>query len=328
MVDLIYKCPICAAQPAVAEYKNVFDDRYGYPGKFEILRCQNCNHRFCTPQLASGQIAEVYSYYGRRATNSASVKEAAQKSTKVSKFSRYLRGVNNQGQNFAPPESILLDVGSGDCSNLLEAKLLGHDSVGFDVDEETNRIARDLSLEVKIGQSALDVYGDRTFSWIQLNQVIEHLLEPEQELRKLSTLLLEEGRIFIATPNVNSVYRFLFQKRWLNWHTPYHQHHFSRNSLSRLLDKAGLEVTNWHSVTPVVWIQVQLAMLSRPASPGEPSPVWKENTVTTSRAMGNLSSAFLRAVWILSAPIITIVARALDAMGLGDCQVAIVKRKT
>jgi hypothetical protein len=36
----------------------------------------------------------------------------------------------------------------------------------------------------------------------------------------------------------------------------------------------------------------------------------------------------LLAVWIVFSPIVTLVARALDAMGLGDCQVAIVKRKT
>ena len=327
MDDLIYSCPICAAQQAAVEYKNVFDDRYGYPGVFDIFRCQNCNHRFCTPKLASNDIAEVYSYYGRKATNSASVEEAAHKSRKVSKFSRYIRGLNNQGQNFAPPDSILLDVGSGDCSNLLEAKLLGHNSVGFDVDEETIRIAQDLSLEVKIGQSVLDVYGDRTFSWIQLNQVIEHLIEPEQELRRLSTLLEEDGRIFLATPNVNSIYRFLFQKRWLNWHAPYHQHHFSRNSLSRMLDNSGLKVTHWQSVTPEVWMQVQLAMLLSPASPGTPSTVWKENSVHTSGDTASLTRSFLRAVWIVFSPLVIVGARALDAMGLGDCQVVIVKRK-
>ena len=309
------------------EYKNVFDDRYGYPGVFEIFRCQNCNHRFCTPPLDSSQLATVYSYYGRKATDSASVQEAAKKSSKVSRFSRYLIGANNQGQNFAPTRSILLDVGSGDCANLLEAQMLGHDAVGFDVDEQTNRIARDLSLEVKIGQSALDVFGERTFSWIQLNQVIEHLLEPEQELTRLGTLLDNDGRIFIATPNVNSLYRFLFQKRWINWHVPFHQHHFSKDSLKMLASKTNMKIESLRTVTPNVWAQLQFATLLTRQTKGSPSRLWSKEFEHEIPRRDKCMRIVLKFASLILSPFIVVVLRLVDWIGLGDCHVVILRNQ-
>ena len=45
-----------------------------------------------------------------------------------------------------------------------------------------------------------------------MNQVIEHIPEPDILLKKLTTKLTKSGLIIISLPNVNSFWRLLFKE--------------------------------------------------------------------------------------------------------------------
>jgi len=321
-------CPICGARTPSSEHKKVFDDRYGYPGFFDIKKCPDCSHRFCWPSLSEANLAGVYNFYGRSGAVAVDVEVGARRAVKMTSFRRYLAGTNNLGQYFAPKGSTILDVGSGDGSNLFEASLLGHPTIGFDVDPEANRLGAELGLEVRIAMNLGQAFSREKFKWVQLNQVVEHFVFPGDQMSVLVKLLEEKGKIFIATPNVNSIYRRVFGRNWINWHVPYHQHHFSKKSLTHLAESSGLKVDSWFTTTPNVWLRLQLFSFIHKSQPGAPSQNWVGSGSLPVSLPSRLKSISLRLGWITLSPLIVLLARILDALALGDCQVAILVRKT
>lgn len=327
-VERVPNCPICESTSTVVEHKGLFDDRYGFPGDFDVAKCVTCKHRFSLPKLSETDISKVYEHYGRRNTDSRDVIENANKSASTTVIQRFFAGTNNLGQHFAPSGSRILDVGSGDCSNLLESKIMGFDSVGFDVDAESQRLATELGLNVQVATSTQGIDSTETFSWIQLNQVVEHFIDPVSQLRGLSRLLQRSGKVFIATPNVSSMARRLFSQKWINWHVPYHQHHFSKSSLEILANRAGLEIESWRTVTPNVWAKLQIATFFERQMKGSPSKIWLNDGTIEMSALGRLARTAANFGSLVLSPLTVATLRFLDMIGLGDCHVIILKGRT
>ena len=229
-------------------------------------------------------------------------------------------GENNLGQFAIQPkrEIKLLDVGSGDCQNLWDATFLGFDAYGFDVDRTSAQIAARYGLRVKSGVSVASAYFGTNFDFIQLNQVIEHFVDPDVEIQGLLKMLSNNGLIFISTPNSSSIYRRLFGKRWINWHVPYHQHHFSKKSLQKFMRNNNLIITRYKTVTPIVWVSLQLRNLRYVEQPGVPNKLW------TSPSQRKYMNRLLDLIVLVT---IFLPVRFLDLLGFGDCQVVIARPK-
>jgi SAM-dependent methyltransferase len=323
-------CPICAGDEIELKHENIFDDRYGCPMLVSVHSCKSCTHHFIWPRMEPESIAPLYeTYYGRSETEPKSVETGAYKSVKTSSFSRWLFGTNNLGQYLAPDRSKLLDIGSGDCQNLFEANLLGHTSSGFDVDSNSQKIGDALKLNVRSGLAPKKVFRENEFDWIQLNQVIEHYIDPVEEMKEIVSLLKPGGRVFIATPNSGSIYRAVFGRKWINWHVPFHQHHFSMNSVKGCLERSGLTVEFVSTVTPLVWSQIQIRSLFVKVAPGQPSDLWDSMSATKKSfsASNSLQKTMLRKLVTLlrfgASGVLVVIARISDQLRLGDSLVVV-----
>jgi 2-polyprenyl-3-methyl-5-hydroxy-6-metoxy-1,4-benzoquinol methylase len=261
------------------------------------------------------EIGPLYEgYYGRMSST-----KIGEHKTLNSKFWRWVMGENNLGQFAINPnhDITLLDVGSGDCQNLWDADYLGFKAYGFDVDRTSEQIALSNGLSVMSGNSAAESYKSFEFDFIQLNQVIEHFIDPAIEIQNLRNILSSKGLIFISTPNSSSIYRVIFGKRWINWHVPYHQHHFSKRSLRKLLDNNNLLVISHRTVTPIVWVSLQMRSLSFSHETGVPSKLWS----TASRRK------FARLIELVVLAVVFLPVKLFDILRLGDCQVVIVRQR-
>jgi 2-polyprenyl-3-methyl-5-hydroxy-6-metoxy-1,4-benzoquinol methylase len=310
------KCVVCGKSETQIFIASLLDDRFGYPHPVTIFNCQLCNHFFCIPKLMKDEISDLYErYYGRT-----SCTKIGEHRTLNSKFWRWVLGENNLGQFALDPscEMKLLDVGSGDCQNLWDADYLGFNAYGFDVDRTSEQIALLHGLRVLSGDSAAESYKGTKFDFIQLNQVIEHFIDPAIEIQNLKRILSSRGLIYISTPNSSSIYRHLFGKRWINWHVPYHQHHFSKKSLRKLMDDNNLIITRHRTVTPIVWVSLQLRNFRISHEPGVPNKVW------SSVNQGKHG----RLLELLALAVIFLPVRLLDILKFGDCQVVIVRQRT
>lgn len=72
--------------------------------------------------------------------------------------------------------------------------------------------------------------------------VLEHFDDPTYALENMSSRLLVGSLMVIEVPNANSVFRKWMGSRWPGYFAPYHTAVFSKDGLSRIFQKSGLDV--------------------------------------------------------------------------------------
>jgi len=76
------------------------------------------------------------------------------------------------------------------------------------------------------------------FDYVIARHLIEHVIDPSKWLEDLKKVTKPNGKIFIETPNIG----FFINRGMPSVFTLQHLHYFSKNSLSKLVQKMGLEV--------------------------------------------------------------------------------------
>ena len=82
---------------------------------------------------------------------------------------------------------------------------------------------------------------DDGFDLILAFDIIEHLSSPFTFLADTVSLLRENGKLIVTTPNTNSWERWLRPHSWSGVRDPQHKILFTKHSLSFLLQKTGLK---------------------------------------------------------------------------------------
>ena len=328
------RCPICD-NFIFNKLINLYDDRYGEPNLYSIKECKQCGH-YCTfPRLNNNQLPSLYgNFYPRKNINLESiVKEAKKESSKFSGFLRWLKGTNNQGQFYAKKDDLFLDIGCGSGVSLIEAEILGAKAFGLETDPNVKIIGKNLNLNIFQGNLEESPFKETKFNLIVLNQVIEHIPEPDILLKKLTTKLTKNGLIIISFPNVNSFWRFLFKEKWINWHVPYHLHHFKEKNFGRLLSKCGFQIIKKKSITPNIWSLMQIRNILKPIKIGEKNQQWitynrrNSNHKTDKDPINKIKILLKILIKILILTPLTILNRFIDLFGFGDSLMFFIKIK-
>ena len=121
--------------------------------------------------------------------------------------------------------------------------------VGVELAGSELAVARDeLGLDVR---ASLDQVEDTDFDIVCLFEVIEHIAEPVEFVRKVASYLRPGGILCVATDNFNSGVVSSMGKRFPKWIPHQHISLFDEKSLPLLIEKAGGLETIWTgSFTP------------------------------------------------------------------------------
>jgi 2-polyprenyl-3-methyl-5-hydroxy-6-metoxy-1,4-benzoquinol methylase len=322
-VEAVQTCPVCCGQET-SIWQEIFDDRYGHPGEFELVRCDDCSHLMTQPSLAEDDLADLYgTYYPRKNITSEQVSAAAAKVRRVfSGLRRWLMGVDNQGQYNARPGEKMLDIGCGSGLSLLEAQALGVDAWGVEADPNSQRFADQLGLRIHQGNLQDNPFSDTSFDLIVLNQVIEHIPEPDKALQLIQQRLAPNGRVVLVFPNVNSLWCRLSGLSWINWHVPYHLHHFMLETFTRMAERCDYRVVRSRTITPNLWTLLQIRANRQSIARGDINPMWQ--VAPPSESTGHAPASRLRVQFrrLLRVPVMAVIAivnRLVDSLGYGDC---------
>lgn len=79
------------------------------------------------------------------------------------------------------------------------------------------------------------------YDLIILRHVLEHNHHPVGLLRNLGQRLTPNGTIYAEVPNLESGCAKVFRKYWRGYYVPRHIFHFTKDSLSQVINAAGLE---------------------------------------------------------------------------------------
>jgi hypothetical protein len=81
-----------------------------------------------------------------------------------------------------------------------------------------------------------------SFDLIFLWHVLEHLEEPDLQMKRLLELLRREGSMILAVPNFASLESRCFKGNWFHLDVPWHRVHFTERSMRCLIQKNHLKV--------------------------------------------------------------------------------------
>ncbi|MEJ2348134.1 MAG: class I SAM-dependent methyltransferase [Patescibacteria group bacterium] len=136
----------------------------------------------------------------------------------------------------------LLDVGCalGDC--LMEAKKLGwKDALGIEVSDYAYKFARKRGLNVKKGNLKKNSISSNSFDVITYQDVIEHIADPVDELKRIYKVLKPGGLVFLVTPDVGGWWNKILGPLWYHYKPDEHVMYFSQESLKKALKIAGFK---------------------------------------------------------------------------------------
>ncbi len=321
-IDTTAACACCGAALSCGS-ETVFDDRYGHPGSFRLASCVSCGAIETLPRLAEEDLPALYThYYPRRDLDPDSVTVPLNSPNRwEARLSRWWQGTDNQGQYCAKPGMAVLDYGCGAGQSLLELRAMGADAYGIEADANVARIAAHHQLQIHIGSIYDNPFPGVKFDLIILNQVLEHIPEPAAVLEVLAGRLKSGGRLVVAVPNAGSIYCRLFGRHWINWHIPYHLHHFNRSCLQALGRRTGWQLLSARTITPNLWTVLQLRVLMSPAQQGVPNPMWSPNASAATTRPGVGTRIAWRALQVATRfgmPLMGVLNRLIDRLGMGD----------
>lgn len=303
-------CIICHSD-SFRTGKRFYDDRYGYPGEFCLMACSVCGHRYIEHNFTPDVLKDIYTSYYPRSSFSL---EQFRPRKEVRGFKAWLNGSRRSAYCWIPPKVRVLDIGCGFGESLAYHAARGCDAYGVEVDENIKRVAERCGFKVHIGPFDPNVYSPDFFDYVTMDQVLEHVVDPVETLRGVEKILRPGGKVIISTPNASGWGARLFGRRWINWHAPYHLHHFSVHSMGLAAEKAGLAVEQVRTITISEWLFYQWIHTVLFPDMGTPSAFWSPEKKRT----------ILQKIWIKvmtlmhSTKINHLITRMFDQIGVGD----------
>ncbi len=220
------RCPACGlvdAQPA-----------FEHTG-FVYVRCRPCGTLYVSPlpdeeTITASYLVPDYHHGVESDTSAARMREEARARARI---------VADMGVRS------LLEVGCGAGYFLEACGELGIEAQGVDP-SRTGALAAERGLSVFVGW--LDEFeSDRTYDAAAMFEVLEHVPEPVDMLRKVRTMVRPGGVLALSTPSWSGLPARLLRRRFPMVCPPQHLELFSRRGLQRLLARGGFEPVQWTS---------------------------------------------------------------------------------
>ena len=235
-------CALCGTDDSVPELAGV--DREGdLEGEFIVRMCRHCSHTYLDPRPAEDQLGLLYS-----STYAPFVARTRQ----TPRIVRQLLDVRDFGRAPRPKSSRVLELGCGSGRNLKRLAEDGCSATGI----EPNRAAASAAAQfgtVLVGDDrSVENFDAAAFDIVQAYMVIEHVRDPIAALSGLRRVCRPGGMIELMVPNFASHQRKRFSKNWFPLQLPRHWHHFTADTITLALERAGwtgIEV--WQQPTTV-----------------------------------------------------------------------------
>lgn len=149
-------------------------------------------------------------------------------------------------EKFIKGEGKVLDIGASTGAFLELFKESGWETWGIEPSKsgeiarkKVTKLLRTTFEKVNLPRNYFDV--------VILNHTLEHVADPVSILKKVKTVLRKGGIVFVDVPNFGGLSSKLFGRYWRFLTPEEHLFHFTKESLAKVLKKAGFKVIHEES---------------------------------------------------------------------------------
>jgi 2-polyprenyl-3-methyl-5-hydroxy-6-metoxy-1,4-benzoquinol methylase len=221
-------CPCCGGSNFIG-WMQVPERSHAGAGCYQLLRCPSCSHTWLDNRPMPEEMSHYYGANYHRA-----VSHAGESSNK--RWKRQLQVISK-----FRADGCILDIG---CSS---GAFLGYlqggtwKLHGIEPSLITAERARAMTgADIFAGDVEDAIFAPNSFDVITCSDVMEHLYEPREVFRKVSSWLKPGGIFYVFVPNIKSWEARIFRSYWYGLDLPRHLHHFSAESLAGIARSVGL----------------------------------------------------------------------------------------
>jgi SAM-dependent methyltransferase len=246
-------CGMCGGTCQVL-LEGLFDDRFGAPGTYEIIRCLHCGLEQTRPRPSADELKDLYeNFYNAGVKPGSAYRGLRERFLTSGLYRLWLKWDGDMSFHGRRGAGRLLDVGCNEGRGLPLYADNGFQVEGLELNERAAAAARRRGFMVHT--ATLEQFRpEEPYDVVVLANVLEHAWDPVLMLADVRRLLKPEGEVWISCPNAASLWRRVFGRAWVNWHVPYHLWHFSPLTLQEVLGQAGFEVSTLEAYTPALWL--------------------------------------------------------------------------
>lgn len=269
--DLLRQCVACGSDKI--SYWRHKSFQYTESTSYEelhIYRCRCCGTGFLNRPPAIQWLQSIYQYSGQALTKAITLEDVLAREAEfpncvvdAARLSQQADRFNISGNHQA------LDIGSGFGFYTKALRSVGYRTVSINPGKYENEVFRSLNGDEPLNVMFENYQPAGQFGVVMMSQVLEHLLEPDQAIRKVADLLEAGGVLACAVPNFNSILVKLLGTRdnaclWV----PEHVNYFTEKGLKDLVERNGFRVVKVEQITRIPFnaLSKRLRLKGKPAA--------------------------------------------------------------
>lgn len=210
-------CPVCGniRFSALKAFKKAF-----------LMKCNLCHFVFSARLPEAEELTKIYEEDYTRADYLSPVT--------VKRFNELL----DEFEPFRKTNKII-DIGCGNGDFLVEAVKRGWEAYGTEFSEHAVRVCKEKGLIVSQGVFNPEEFNEGGFDVAVSFEVIEHINNPVEEIRKMKRVLRSGGLVYCTTPNFSSLSRRIYKSEWIMIEYPEHLSYYTSRSIKHLFSSNG-----------------------------------------------------------------------------------------
>lgn len=253
MYEVVKECPICQNDKLVN--KMVCEDKAVSGESFMLVECRNCGTKITSPRPIEEKIKNYYTSknyvsHTNKANNIINTLYKIVRNYTIKQKVNLINKFSSKGK--------ILDVGCGTGEFLKACLKAGWEITGVEPNENAWKNSV-MNTDNNFYKDVLLVKNKQSYDVITLWHVLEHLYNPNEIIKKLKSLLKEEGVIIIAVPNYESYDAMYYKENWAAYDVPRHLYHFSTSSIKTLTKNNNLKLKK---IIPMYFDSFYVSMLS------------------------------------------------------------------
>ena len=269
--DVLHECVACKAEEiSYWRRKNFQYTENANNEEFHIYRCNSCGTGFLNRPPHLAWLQSIYQYSGQALTQSITLEDVLAREAEFPNCTVDAARMSRQADSFNHSGNVLaFDIGSGFGFYTQALRQLSYRTASINPGTYENEVFRELNGDVPLPVMLENYEASGQFGIVMMSQVLEHLLEPDKAINKVSRMMVPGGVLACAVPNYHSfLVKLLGTKDNACLWVPEHVNYFSVKGLKALVESNGFRVVKVEQITRIPFnaLSKRLRLKGRAAS--------------------------------------------------------------